>query len=54
MYFKVSDKDESLWDLNGFLEVKLKNDNVQSFETIIAMKKQPDEAILENSHYSQR
>ena len=50
-FSKVSDKDESVLDLNGILKVELKNDNVQSFnarwdETMIAMKKQPDDEIL--------
>ena len=50
-YFKVSDTDDSVLDLNEILKVELKNDNVQSFstrwdETIIAMKKQPDEEVL--------
>ena len=52
-YFKVSDTDESVLDLNELLKVELKNDNVQSFntrweQTIIAMKKQPDDEIVEN------
>ena len=57
-YSKVSDKDESVLDLNEILKVELKNDNVQSFnsrwdETIIAMKKQPDYEILKNLLYRQ-
>ena len=40
-------------DLNEFLKVELKNDNVQSFntrwdETVIAVKKQPDEEVQDN------
>ena len=31
-YFKVSDTDESVWDLDEILKVELKNDNVQSFK----------------------
>ena len=51
-YFKVSDTDESVLDLNKILKTELKNDNVQACntrwdETIIAMKKQPDDEILE-------
>ena len=54
MYSKVSDADESILDFNEVLKVELKNDNVQLFktrwdETAIAMKKQPDEAILDKS-----
>ena len=30
-YFKVSDADEPVLDLNDFLRVELKNDNLQSF-----------------------
>ena len=46
--FKVLDTD----DLNEILKIELKNDNVQSFNTrwdeiIIAMKKQPDDEMLE-------
>ena len=57
-YFKVRDTDESVLDLNVILQVELKNDNVLSFntrwnETIISMKKQPDEEILENLNYRQ-
>ena len=49
-YFKVSDKDESVLDLNEILNVELKNDNTKSSntrwgETIILMKKQSDEEI---------
>ena len=56
-YFKVSDRDACVLDLNENLNVKLKNDSVQSFnsrwdETIIAMRKQPEE-ILENLCYRQ-
>ena len=51
-YFKVSDTDESVLDPHEILKVELKNDNVQSVntrwdETIISMKKQPDDEILE-------
>ena len=47
-YFKVSDKDESVLDLNELLEVELKSDNVQSFntrwdESIFAMEEQLEE-----------
>ena len=50
-YFTFSDTDESVWDLSEFKKVAWKN-NIQSFdalwdETRIAMKKQPDEEILE-------
>ena len=42
-YFKVSDEDESVLDLDEVCEVELKNENVQSFnarwgETVIAMR----------------
>ena len=52
-YFKVSDTDESVLHFNETLKVELKNDTVQSFnarwdEIIIAMKRQPDEEILDN------
>ena len=52
-YFKVSDTDESVLDFNEILKVELKNYNVHSFNTrweepIIAMKRQPDEEILDN------
>ena len=52
-YFKFSDTDESVLDFDEILKVELKNDNVKSFdsrwdETIIAMKKQPDEEIVDN------
>ena len=52
-YFKVSDTDESVLVLNEILKVELKNGNVWSFntrwdETTIAMKKQPDEQIVDN------
>ena len=51
-YFKDSDMDEAVCDVDEILEVELKNDNVPSSntrwdETIIATKKQPDEEILE-------
>ena len=51
-YFKVSDTDESVLECNESLKVDLKKDNAQSFnarwdETIIAMKKQPDEENVE-------
>ena len=51
-YFNVSDTDESILDLNEILKVELKNDNIQSpstrcDETIISLKKQPDEEILD-------
>ena len=57
-YFKVSDADESVLDLNENLKVELKNVNVQSFstrwdETIIAIKKPPDEEILDDSNSRQ-
>ena len=50
-YFTFSDTDESVWELSEFKKVAWKN-NIQSFdalwdETRIAMKKQPDEEILE-------
>ena len=53
-YFKVSDTEESVLDLNEISEVGLKNDNVQSFntrwdETTTAMKKQPNAEILDSS-----
>ena len=56
-YFKVSDTAETVLDRHEIL-VELKNDNVLAFrtrwdETIIAMKKQPDEENLDNSHYRQ-
>ena len=52
-YFKVSYTDESVLDFNGILKVELKIDSVQSIstrweETMIAMKKQPEEEILQN------
>ena len=51
--FKVSDTDESVLNLNEILKDELKNDNAQPFSTRwceirIAMKKQPDEEILDN------
>ena len=50
--FKVSDRDESVLDLNETFKVELKSDRVQSFNTcwveIIAKKKQRDDEILEN------
>ena len=54
-YFKVSDTDESVLDFNEILKVEMKTYNVQSIktrwdETKIAMKRQPDEEILENLH----
>ena len=50
-HFKVSDTDESVVDFNEILKVELKNYNIQSFntrwdETMIVMKKQPDEEML--------
>ena len=50
--------DESVLDFKETLKVELKNDSVQSFntrwnETVIAMKKQPGEDILENIYYRQ-
>ena len=53
-YFKVSDTDESVLDLDEILKVELKNNNVQSFTvrwdvTLIAMKKE----ILDNLYYRQ-
>ena len=58
-YFKVSDTDESVFDFNEILKVELKTHNVQSIktrwdETKIAMKRQPDEEILENLHCRHR
>ena len=55
-YFKVSDTNESVLDLDEILKVELENDNLQPFntrwdETIIVMKKQPDEEILDNLNY---
>ena len=53
-YFKVSDTDKSVVDLNEILKVEFKNDNWQSFntrldETIIAMRGSgPDDEILDN------
>ena len=49
-YFKVSDTDESVLDLNEISKVELKNDSMQSFstrwdETIVATRKQPDDAF---------
>ena len=57
-YFEVSDTDESVLDLGSIMKVELKNDNVQSFnlrsdETMLPMKKQPDEEILGNVLYRQ-
>ena len=57
-YFKVSDSDESVLDLNEILKGELKNDNVQSFntrreETMVVMKKQPDDDILEKRVFSE-
>ena len=51
-YFKVYGTDNSELDLNEILKVELKNDNIQSSntrwdETMIAMKMQFDEEILE-------
>ena len=37
-YFKVSDTDESVLDLNAILKVELKDDNVQSLSTRDGMK----------------
>ena len=52
-YFKVSDTDESVLDLNDILKVEFKTDNIQSFnarwdENIIAIEKQPGDEILDN------
>ena len=52
-YFQVSDTDESVLDFSEIFKVEWKNDNVQSSnmgwdETILAMKKQPDDEVLEN------
>ena len=57
-YFKVSDIDESVSDLNEILKVELKNDSVQSFstrwdDTIVAIKKHPDDQNLGNVDYRQ-
>ena len=57
-YFKVSDSDEPVLYFKELLKVKLRNDNVQSFntrwdETMIAMKEQPDKKILENLYHRQ-
>ena len=54
----MSDTDGSVLDLNENLKVELKNDNVQSFntrwnESIIAMKEQLDDKILQNLYYRQ-
>ena len=54
----VSDSDENVMDLFEVLGVGLMNVYVLSFNTrwvenIIAMKQQPDEAIIDNSHYLQ-
>ena len=52
-YSKVIDTDESFLDFYDNVKVGLKNGNVESFhtrwdETIIAMKEQPDDEILDN------
>ena len=57
-YFKVSDTDESVLDLNDILKVEFKTDNIQSFnarwdENIIAIEEQPGDEILENFCYRQ-
>ena len=63
-YFKRSDTDDSVLDLNEILKVEFKNDNTQSFstrwdetkivmKTKIAMKKLPAEEILENYNFRQ-
>ena len=54
--FKVSDTDESVLDLSQILMVILRSDSAQSFntrwdETIITMKKQSDEEILDKLCY---
>ena len=57
-YFKVSDTDESVLDLNEILKVEMKNDNAQSFntrweETVIAMKYDPDDEIWDFVYHRQ-
>ena len=50
-YFKVRDTNELVLDLNEIVKVELKNDNSLNTrweETMIAMKKQLDEEILDN------
>ena len=52
-YFKVSDTDESVLDLNDILKVEFKTDNIQSFnarwdENIFAIEEQPGDEILDN------
>ena len=45
-YFKVSDTDESVLDVDKFLNVKLKSFNMRSVGTIIVMEKQLDDEML--------
>ena len=57
-HFKISDTDGTLLDLPGLMKLELRNDNVQSFgirwdATVIAMKKKPDDEVLENLCYRQ-
>ena len=57
-HFKISDTDGTFQDLPDLVKVELRSDNVQSFdtrwdETIIAMSKQFDEAVLENLYLRQ-
>ena len=57
-HFKVSDTDESVLDLNEMSEVELENDHVllsnkRPDETVLVMKKQPDEDSLEHVYHRQ-
>ena len=57
-HHKISDMDGTVLDLSDLLKIEIKNDSLQSFdtkwdETVIAMRKHPDEEILENLHFRQ-
>ena len=57
-HFKISDTDRTVLYLSDFLNVWLRNDNLQSFdakwdETIIAMRQHPDEEVLESLYFRQ-
>ena len=57
-HFEVTDTNESVLDLIERLKVDRRNHNVYSFntrwdESVITMKKQPDDEILEKVHHRQ-
>ena len=57
-YFNLSDTDESVLELHEIWKVELQDDKVHPFntrwdETIITMKKQADEEILDDSFHQQ-